>query len=65
MLLGKQSGVGEAVVVGLSEDDVVKHSDAEDFRCFDQAVGSFAVLARRGRISGRMVVQEDNGCRVL
>ena len=30
VLLGKQSGVGEAVVVGLSEDDVVKHSDAED-----------------------------------
>ena len=27
---GKQSGVGEAAVVGRAKDDVVKHPDAED-----------------------------------
>jgi hypothetical protein len=30
MFLGNQSGIGEAVVVTLAEDDVVEHSDAED-----------------------------------
>ena len=31
VVLGKESGVGEAVVVGFAEYDVVKHADAEDF----------------------------------
>lgn len=30
MFLGKHSSVGEAVVVGFAEDDVIEHPDAED-----------------------------------
>ena len=54
MFLGKQSGVGKAVLISFAEDDVVKHADAEDLRGFDQAVGAVAIFARRSRISGRM-----------
>ena len=54
IFLGEQSGVGEAVVIGLSEDDMIKDADAEDLRGFDQAVGAVAIFARRSRISGRM-----------
>jgi len=31
VFLGEQASVGEAVVVGLAEDNVVEHADAEDF----------------------------------
>jgi len=44
VFLGEQASVGEAVVVGLAEDNVVEHADAEDFGRFDQAVCAFSVF---------------------
>ena len=44
MFLGEQSGVGEAVVIIFAEDDVVKYTDAEDFRGFDQAVRAVTIF---------------------
>ena len=35
VFLGKQSGVGEAVVIIFAEYDVVENADAEDLRGFD------------------------------
>ena len=46
MFLGKQSGVGEAVIVGLAEDDVIEHPDAEDLRRRGKPVSAFAVFPR-------------------
>jgi phosphopantetheine adenylyltransferase len=58
IFLGEQSGVGEAVVIGLSEDDMIKDADAEDLRGFDQAVCTVAVFARGSGISRRVIVVE-------
>ena len=61
----EHSGVGEAVVIRLAENDVVEHSDPEDLRRSCQPVGAFAVFPRWRRISGRMVMQEYDGSRAL
>jgi hypothetical protein len=50
MFLGKQSGVGKAEIVVLTENDVVKNADSEDLRCFGQAVRAIAVFPRAGRV---------------
>ena len=61
MLLGKQSGVGKTVIISFAEDNVVENADAEDFRCFNQAVRAVAVFTGRRRISGRMVSHTERG----
>ncbi len=60
-IVGEDSSVGEAEVVRLAEDDMVEHPDSEDFRSCRQPVGAFAVFPRRYRISGGIIVQEDDG----
>ena len=65
VLSGEQSGVGEAVIVGLAEDDVVEHADAEDFRCFDQAACALAVFSRGSWVSGRVVMHEHDRSRAV
>jgi len=65
MFLGKQSGVGKAEIVVLTENDVVKNADSEDLRSFGQALRAVAVLARGSRVSGRMVVQEHDRRRAV
>ncbi len=65
MFLSEQSGVGEAIVIGRAEDDVVEYPDAEDLRGFDQAVRAVTVFPRGSRIARRVIVQEYDGSRVL
>jgi len=64
MFLGKQSGVGEAVIVGLAKDDVVKNSDAEDLRCFDQAVCAVRPVGN-GRVLENSVVPNGTRYRIF
>jgi hypothetical protein len=52
----KQSGVGKAEIVVLTESDVVKNADSEDLRSFDQAVCAVAVFPRERRVSTRMIM---------
>ena len=63
--VGEESGVGEAEIIRLAEDDMVEHPDSEDLRRRRQPVGAFAVFPRWVRISRRMVVQEYDGSRIL
>ena len=50
------SGVGEAEILGLAADDVIKHADTEYLAGPYEALGAFAVFARRRRVAGNMVV---------
>jgi hypothetical protein len=65
IFLGKQAGIGEAVVMALPEDYVVEHTDAEDLRSFNQPVGAIAVLMRGGRVTTRMIVDKDDRRRAV
>jgi hypothetical protein len=51
-----QSGVREAEVVGLRDDDVVEHSDSEDRAGTNEPLGALAILPARGRVPGGMVM---------
>ncbi len=53
--VGEHSGVGEAEVVRLAEDDVVEHPDAEDLRCFDQTIRAFPVFPGWSRVARRVL----------
>ena len=59
------SGVGEAEILALAADDVIKHADTEDLPGLHKALRAFAVFTRRRGIPGDMIVQEDNRSRAV
>jgi hypothetical protein len=54
-----RSGIGEAVVLAVSEDHVVEDSNAEQLADLAQALRELDVLARRRRIAAGVIVLCD------
>ena len=46
-----------------ADDDVVVNDDAERFAGGHDRLGHLDIGARRGRITGRVIVYQHNGCR--
>lgn len=60
MLLDK-AGVGEAVVICIAADDVVEDADAEGGAGLNEPDHAVAIIPAWGGISGRVIVQADDG----
>ena len=58
-----RSGIGEAVVLAVSEDHVVEDSNAEQLSGVAQALRELDVLCARGRIAAGVIVRENDRCR--
>lgn len=56
-----QSALDKTQVFTIADDDVIKHFDPHDLAGFFQAAGNGDIFVAGGRVSGRMVVKQDDG----
>ena len=60
-MLSEYTVIGERPVAAIADHDVIEDSDAEEIAGLFEAARERAVLRGRLRISGRVVVDEDDG----